>query len=212
MCVTIILSAVQFCHYLTQYWLPINETRCWHSAEGSVLTSKCLKITYFQIMLHSQIHSCQMATTGTDSQDDVIKWKLFPRYWPFVRGIHRSPVNSPHKGQWRRALMFDALICARMNGWVNNREAGDLRRHQAHCDVIVMWRQSRQKWLPFQCICSSVSNSYVPLPCFFAYSELEMINKDSLNIRYEVKFYPCRNHFGLVQDWSCCSLALSHRL
>ena len=31
--------------------------------------------------------------------DDVIKWKQFPRYWPFVRRIHRSPVNSPHKGQ-----------------------------------------------------------------------------------------------------------------
>ena len=31
--------------------------------------------------------------------DDVIKWKHFPRYWPFVRGIHRSPVNFPHKGQ-----------------------------------------------------------------------------------------------------------------
>ena len=39
-------------------------------------------------------------------QDDVIKWKHFPRYWPFVWGIHRSPVNSPHKGQWRGALMF----------------------------------------------------------------------------------------------------------
>ena len=71
------------------------------------------------------------------SHDDVIKCKLFPRYWPFVRGIHRSPVNSPHKGQWRRALMF-SLICVRINGWINNREAGDLRRHKAHCDVIVM--------------------------------------------------------------------------
>ena len=72
--------------------------------------------------------------------DDVIKWKHFPRYWPFVRGIHRSPVNSPHKGQWRGALMF-TLICARINGWVNNREAGDLRRYPAHCDVIVMcWK------------------------------------------------------------------------
>ena len=69
--------------------------------------------------------------------DDVIKWKHFPRYWPFVRRIHRSPVNSPHKGQWRGALMF-SLICTRINDWVNNREAGDLRRHQAHCDVIVM--------------------------------------------------------------------------
>ena len=42
---------------------------------------------------------------------DVIKWKHFPRYWPFVRGIHRPLVSSPHKGQWCRALMFP-LICA----------------------------------------------------------------------------------------------------
>ena len=70
--------------------------------------------------------------------DDVIKWKHFPRYWPFVRGIHRSPVNSPHKGQWRGALML-SLICVWINGWVNNREAGDLRRYRAHYDVTVMW-------------------------------------------------------------------------
>ena len=69
--------------------------------------------------------------------DDVIKWKHFPRYWPFVRGIHRSPVNSPHKGQWRGALMF-SLICVRINGWVNNGEAGDLRRYRAHFDGTVM--------------------------------------------------------------------------
>ena len=69
--------------------------------------------------------------------DDVIKWKHFPRYWPFVRGIHRSPVNSPHKGQWRGALMF-TLICARINSWVNNCKADDLRRYSVHCDVILM--------------------------------------------------------------------------
>ena len=71
------------------------------------------------------------------SHDDVIKWKHFPRHWPFVRGIHRSPVNSPHKGQWRGALMF-SLICAWTDGWVNNGYVGDLRRHCAHCDVSVM--------------------------------------------------------------------------
>ena len=76
-------------------------------------------------------------TISIGAHDDVIKWKHFPRYWPFVRGIHRSPMNSPHKGQWRGALMF-ALICVWINGWVNNREAGDLRRHRAHYDVIVM--------------------------------------------------------------------------
>ena len=55
----------------------------------------------------------------------------------FMRGIHGSPVNSPHKGQWRGALVF-SLICVWINGWVNNREAGDLRRYRAHYDVIVM--------------------------------------------------------------------------
>ena len=68
---------------------------------------------------------------------DVIKWKHFPHNWPFVQGIHRSPVNSQHKGQRRGALMF-SLICVRINDWVNNREAGDLRRYHAHYDVIVM--------------------------------------------------------------------------
>ena len=70
--------------------------------------------------------------------DDVVKWKHFPRHWPFVREIHRSPVNFPHKGQWRGALMFYS-ICAFINGWVNNGEAGDLRRHRAHHDVSVMF-------------------------------------------------------------------------
>ena len=63
--------------------------------------------------------------------------ETFPRYWPFVRGTHRSPVNCPHKGQWREALMF-SLICAWMNSWVNNREAGDLRHHRTHYDVTTI--------------------------------------------------------------------------
>ena len=79
--------------------------------------------------------TCLPAYKFTD--DDVIKWKYFPRNWPFVRGIHRSPVNSPHKGQWRGALMF-SLIWAWINGCVNNHEAGDSRWHRASYDVAVM--------------------------------------------------------------------------
>ena len=76
------------------------------------------------------------------THDGVLSWwrhqmETFPRYWPFVRGIHRPPVNSPHKGQWRGALMF-CLICAWINGWVSNDKAGDLRRHRAHYDVTMM--------------------------------------------------------------------------
>ena len=58
------------------------------------------------------------------SHDDVIKWKHFPRYC---------------KGQWRGALIF-SLICVWINGWLNKREAGDLRRYRVHCDAIVMLR------------------------------------------------------------------------
>ena len=71
--------------------------------------------------------------------DDVIKWKHFPRYWPFVRGFHRRqrPVT-------RSIDVF--LICAWINGWVNNCEAGDLRRHRAHYDVIVMVEQTKNSY------------------------------------------------------------------
>ena len=48
-------------------------------------------------------------------------------------------MNSPHKGQWRGALVF-SLICVWINDWINSREAGDLRRYRAHYDVIVMRR------------------------------------------------------------------------
>ena len=86
--------------------------------------------------MHFHIHQ-QPPSRHDYDHDDVIKWEPFPCYWPFVRGIHWSPVNSPHKGHWRGALMF-SLICTQINGWVYNREAGDLRRHRAHYDVIVI--------------------------------------------------------------------------
>ena len=84
--------------------------------------------------------TCQTPMTSEGPcavHDDVIKWKHFPCNRPFVQGIHRSPVNSPHKGQWRGALIF-SLICVWINDWVNNREAGDLRHYRAHYDVTVM--------------------------------------------------------------------------
>ena len=80
------------------------------------------------------------------SHDDVIKWKIIPRYWPFVWGIHRRPVNCPHKGQWCGAFMF-YLICGCINGWANNGGAADLRHHRAHYDDTVMtWPRDRACW------------------------------------------------------------------
>ena len=92
---------------------------------------------YSLISLESLIGPSPIITTVAAWHDDVIKWKHFPLYWPVVRGNHRSLMNSPHKGQWRGALMF-SLFCVWINSWVNNRDAGDLRGYRAHYDVIVM--------------------------------------------------------------------------
>ena len=96
----------------------------------------CIEVELILILRNSLCCSQHGWQVNRDP-DDVIKWKHFPRYWPFVRGILQSPVNFRHKGQWRGALVF-SLICAWIIGWVNNREAGDLRPHRAHYDVIVM--------------------------------------------------------------------------
>ena len=90
-----------------------------------------------QIYITVSIFHCALYYKVMLLHDDVFKWKHFPRYCPFVRGIHRSPVNSPHKGQGCGDLMV-SFICAWINAWVNNRNAGDLRLHRAHYDVIVM--------------------------------------------------------------------------
>ena len=105
--------------------------------QQNIFQDKCRNCYYFSGQwLLIEVH--QLFTHwGLNKHEDIIKWKHFPCYWPFVWGIHRSPVNSPHKGQWRGALMF-SLICVWINGWVNNRKAGDLRRHHAHYDVIIM--------------------------------------------------------------------------
>ena len=114
----------------------------WHRKHNQSLS---LRTPSFIKQSHRVLYLVAHSSAMLEPHDDVIKWKHFPRYWSFVRRIHRSPVNSPHKDQWRGALMF-SLICARINGWVNNREAGDLRRHQAHCDVIVM-RMTWNFWI-----------------------------------------------------------------
>ena len=77
----------------------------------------------------------------TSSASLAFGWGIHRR----LRGIHRSPVNSPHTDQWRGALMF-SLICAWTGSWVNNQDAGDLRRHRAHYDVTVMWCRIVIQW------------------------------------------------------------------
>ena len=102
------------------------------------------------------------------SRDDVIKCKHVPRYLPFLWGIHRSPVNYPHKGEWRGALMF-SLICAWINGCVNNGEAGDLRRHRALYDVTVVVHEMSAILSRPQCV--NIYGFIRTLPSYFTGTE-----------------------------------------
>ena len=128
--------------------------------------------------------------------DDIIKWKHFPRHGPFVRGIHRSPVNSPYISQWRGALMF-SLVCAWIYRWVNNREAGDLRRHRVHYDVTAIYTLnyfhnvtvSSTKSLNvhrLQCYCSLKTNVW-DFDCF---KELLRAETNMICFYFKTRFAP----------------------
>ena len=86
------------------YFIIISSTMVWRIRVNKSHWKYIAYIIYKWITVTSNSRAMLVI------HDDVIKWRHFPRYWPFVRGIHRSPVKSPLKGQWRGALMF-SLIC-----------------------------------------------------------------------------------------------------
>ena len=96
-------------------------------------------------------------TVEYEDHDDVIKWKHFPRYWSFVPGIHRSLVNSLHKGQWRRALMV--FFDLRLNKWLSKQSWGsDLRCYRAHYDVTILCSWLLGVWLSITCDITVLKN------------------------------------------------------
>ena len=114
--------------YPTQIWQSLNNINI-----KSVVKFRCYIGFFLWRVLYHYYQQKHFPTCSWWRH----QMETFSAYWPFVRGIHRSPVNSQHKGQWRGAFTF-SLICAWINRWVNNGEAGDLRPYHAHYDVIVM--------------------------------------------------------------------------
>ena len=124
----------------THYGWSVSDPRAeWLLCNQSYLSAYCgwYLPDHIDKMNAPRLHLSH--TRDIHIHDDVTKWKHFPRYWPFARRIHRSPVNSPHKGQWRGALMF-SLICAWINVRVNNGKAGDMRRHRAIMTSLYFFR------------------------------------------------------------------------
>ena len=84
--------------------------------------------TFWNMVLHEiighgmDLMPCKQPRLSGSFIADAVPWNSWWRHqmetffaWlAFMRGIHRSPVNSPHKGQWRGALMFP-LICSLNN-------------------------------------------------------------------------------------------------
>ena len=118
-CNTLVDSAVLVGHGRHQMTMSTRSCarRKQHIISTGLITEKGYELitivaAIYNILLHRMprwIHpQCYLASKI------VIRMEIFPRYRPFVRGIHLLPVKSPHKGQWRGALMFP-LICA----WTN---------------------------------------------------------------------------------------------
>ena len=130
-----------------QRFLPrkhLNGSKFWKPTPGSL--PPCNNVRFFKWKMPGVQIAWKWSSMGF--QDVVVRWWIScrsPRWRHQMETFSallalcagNSPVNSPHKGQWRGALKF-SMVCARINGWVNNHEADDLRRHRAHYDVNVM--------------------------------------------------------------------------
>ena len=96
------------------------------------------------------------------SHDDVMKWNYFSRYWPFVRGTHRSPVDSPHKAPVTRTfdVSFDIRLNVRLNRhwsrlWFETPWSSLWRHCNDHCP-FTSWNHHSRK------IIASITTVIIP--------------------------------------------------
>ena len=117
----------RFCISYASEILCDNRQQCCLSVWSEIICRRTL--VFMKLTNHFHLVGCAFVSgnwlISIVFHDDVSKSKHFPRYWPFVWGIYRSPVNSPLKGQWRGVL-------------ISKGEVGDLRHHRAHYGVTVM--------------------------------------------------------------------------
>ena len=114
-----------FCEDLRENWPRYNGTALyggiflviillvWLMESGSVTPS--LLVKRMTTRYDNRLSGTKSSETFFIQTLKISWWRhqmeTFPRYWPFLRGIHRSPMDSHHKGQWLEALV-SSLICA----------------------------------------------------------------------------------------------------
>ena len=132
-------------------WIKCNGNKNFRHTDRIDYNKKCCYLrrrAWITLFIILQIRIMMMSSNGS----------IFRVTGPLWREFAGRPGNPrTHKGQWRGALIF-SLICAWINGWVNNRETDDLRRHRAHYDVILMFRRN-------DCVVPRTVIPKVPLQC-----------------------------------------------
>ena len=103
------VQVLAWCHHVTSHYL----NQCWSRSQSQMaslghngfralsiviafsnIPIKALARTLFrqkdrETDMRMDMYAETSVLTANPTHDDVIKWKHFPRYWPFVRGIHR---------------------------------------------------------------------------------------------------------------------------
>ena len=128
-------------HYLDQYWLITS--RVMRLSPRGLALKMFMKESLQRLLKFHKIRD----TSSRGQQfrcgfrhDDVIKWKHFSTLLAIC--AWNSPFTGEFPSQRLLTRRFDvSLICDWINGWVNNREAGDLRLHRAHNGVTVIISQ-----------------------------------------------------------------------
>ena len=132
------------------WWFETPSHRLWRHCNGPSLFAHRWFMSH--VRQQSQSHQTQLARVPGQlhkvsllQRNDVIKWKHFPRYWPFVRGIHQSPVNSPLQRQVTRSfdVFFDLRLNKRLSkqwwGWWFETPSWSLWRHCNGARFSIRW-------------------------------------------------------------------------
>ena len=160
---------------------------------------------WLNLRIHGHIRDKTMMTSSKEA---------FAALLALCEGNQLATGGSPHKGQWRWILMF-SLKCAWTNGWVNSRDAGDLRRHRAHydafdfigCDLILASVKSiiRPPWILAKLLEYSLFLLYV------IYAWKRQINEKSIFTK-PILAHHIKSPVNAAVDSTCNNPLLYHRL
>ena len=176
-------------HCLNEWWHSLLTHICvtrWFTVlgKGRVVSLSWILVSWLEIVLFVFL---VMLITKLPCHDNVIKWKHFPvwygglkahwSYLPYAWWRHQMETfsasmalcagNSPVTGEFPSTKpvtrSFDIFFDLRPNkfAWVSNREAGDLRRHRAHYDIIVIDVCEHSVWLLLILVDSEDNPAYV---------------------------------------------------